>query len=94
VEALIRQHDLGELVSWKPTLFLDSRRLPIQEFTVPTDVPSLTNVKTVNRGLLMGLVGGGVTIIPDRVVVRTNVLPPDRLPKFRPATDATWWWDE
>lgn len=92
-EALIRQNRLGELVSWQPSLFLDSEKLPLQEYVVPTEVPSLTNVKTVNRGLLMGLVGGGVTIVPDRVINRLNVLSADRTPEFRPATDAAWWWD-
>lgn len=92
-EAIIREHKLDEAVSWKPTLFLDADRLPIQEFTVATDVPSLTNVKTVSRTLLMGLVGGGVSIVPDRVVIRTNELPPDRLPEFRAPKNATWWWD-
>lgn len=92
-EALIRQHKLDELVSWKPSLFLDAEKLPLREYTVPTKVPSLTNVKTANRGLLMGLVGGGVTIVPDRVVIRTNVLPEDRTPEFRPMDNATWWWD-
>ncbi len=91
--ALIRQHQLHELVSWQPSLFLDAEKLPLQKYTVPTEVPSLTNVKTVNRGLLMGLVGGGVTIIPDRVVIRTNVLPADRTPEFRPTDNTAWWWD-
>lgn len=92
-EALIRQNQLGELVGWEPSLFLDSEKLPIQEYAVPTEVPSLTNVKTVNRGLLMGLVGGGVAIVPDRVISRMNVLPAERTPEFRPAVDAAWWWD-
>ena len=93
VEALIREHRLNNLVSWTPTLFLDEEKLPIQEFTVPTDVPSLTNVKTVNRSLLMGLVGGGVSIVPNRIIVRTNELSPEKLPDFRPTKTATWWWD-
>ncbi len=92
-EALIREHGLDDSVSWQPTLFLDEERLPLQEYTVPTDVPSLTNVKTVSRTLLMGLVGGGVSIVPDRIVVRTNVMAPEDLPEFHPPKDATWWWD-
>lgn len=92
-EAIIRENHLDSTVGWKPKLFLDSEQLPIQEYTVPTHVPSLTNVKTVSRTLLMGLVGGGVTIVPDRIVTRSNELPAERTPEFRPDKNAGWWWD-
>ena len=95
VAALIRSNRLEEAVGWKPSLLLNAQRLPIAEYSVPTEVPSMANVKSANRGLLLGLIGGGVTIVPNRVVSRTDVLDekdrPAAAPKATGKTD--FWWD-
>ncbi|MEZ6124713.1 MAG: DUF1598 domain-containing protein [Planctomycetaceae bacterium] len=93
--ALIRKFDLLHKISWKAELLLDESRLPLQQYSVPTEVPSLVNVKNTNRSLLIGLIGGGVTVVPDEVIRRTGELtvpePPHRV---RPSTDMrSWWWD-
>ncbi|MCP4785626.1 MAG: DUF1598 domain-containing protein [Fuerstiella sp.] len=92
--ALIQSNDLPNAVGWQPTLLLDDKALPVQEYTVPTEVPSLVNVKSVSRSLLLGVTGGGVTIVPDRIIRRTNVLPADKTPEIMSGDSvASWWWD-
>ena len=92
--ALIRSNRLMELVDWEPSVFLDERALPIREYVVPTQVPSLANVKSANRSLLIGLIGGGVTIVPDRIISRTDELLPEEEPDVAAADDETrFWWD-
>ena len=92
--ALIRSNDLQGVVGWEPTLLLDEKALPVQEYTVPMEVPSLVNVKSVSRSLLLGVTGGGVTIVPDRIIRRTNVLPAEKTPRIQSGDAvASWWWD-
>jgi hypothetical protein len=92
--ALIRSNDLQSVVGWEPTLLLDEKALPVQKYTVPMEVPSLVNVKSVSRSLLLGVTGGGVTIVPDRIIRRTNVLPAERTPVIQvDDAVASWWWD-
>ncbi|MCP4169167.1 MAG: hypothetical protein GY758_00160, partial [Fuerstiella sp.] len=94
VDLLIQSNDLPNAVGWQPTLLLDDKALPVQEYTVPTEVPSLVNVKSVSRSLLLGVTGGGVTIVPDRIIRRTNVLPADKTPEIMSGDSvASWWWD-
>jgi len=73
---------------------LDEKALPVQDYTVPMEVPSLVNVKSVSRSLLLGVTGGGVTIVPDRIIRRTNVLPAEKTPRIQSGDAvASWWWD-
>ncbi|MCP4171639.1 MAG: DUF1598 domain-containing protein [Fuerstiella sp.] len=92
--ALISSNDLPDTIGWQPTLLLDGKALPLQEYVVPLEVPSLVNVKSVSRSLLIGVTGGGVTIVPDRIIRRTNVLPADRTPQIQSGGEvSSWWWD-
>lgn len=94
VAALMRSEQLPQKVGWVPRLFLDNAALPLLRFEVPEEVPSLVNVKSLNRRLLVGLIGGGVVIVPDRVIDQTDVLPADAIPAYAAAEqDAPWWWD-
>jgi hypothetical protein len=93
--ALIRNNNLLKAVGWQPTLLLDEDRLPVQKYTVPRATRSLVNVKSARRGLLLGKISGGVTIVPDRVIARGNVVQSESLPNVRPPEEAGrhWWWD-
>ncbi|MCA9082787.1 MAG: DUF1598 domain-containing protein [Planctomycetaceae bacterium] len=94
VSALIRSERLAEQAGWVPGLFLDDERLPLNEFPVPREVPSLVNVKMSGRSLMIGLIGGGVTIVPEQVIGRTVELKPEQQPTIvAPAVRTTWWWD-
>ena len=95
VAALIRRDNMNAKVGWQPNLLLDNDKLPVQAYNVPTEVPSLVNVKSAGRSLLIGLIGGGVTIYPASVIRRTNELPPDSIPELAvpPKDSGKWWWD-
>lgn len=94
VAALIRAEQLPDRVDWRPSLFLDENKLPISKFHVPAEVGSLVNVKPLGRNLLVGLIGGGVTIVPDHIISRSELLPAADIPVARRPDDAdTWWWD-
>lgn len=94
VVAIIRSQQLAQTVGWSAELFKDETRLPLRKYTVPQEVPSLVNVKSANRSLLIGVIGGGVTIVPDQVIGRSAELQPDQTPSIVAPTDKTvWWWD-
>ena len=95
VVALIRRDNMAQKVNWQPNMLLDSQAFPIQTYNVPTEVPSMVNVKSAGRGLLIGLIGGGVMISPNTVINRTNELPEKNIPVVvSPAgLGSAWWWD-
>ncbi len=95
VTALIRRDNMDLLVNWTPGIMFDEEKLPIQKYNVPTEVPSLVNVKSAGRSLLIGLIGGGVTIYPANIISRTDELAQDKIPSVTaPADDeGSWWWD-
>ena len=93
--ALIRTNGLMDTIDWRPSLFLDDDRLPIQKYIVPTETRSLVNVKSVRCGLLLGKISGGVAIVPDRVISHCNIVESSSLPDALPLSNAEqkWWWD-
>lgn len=94
VAALIQQHGLQEAVAWNPKVLRDSEALPLTEYVVPTEVPSLVNVRSLRSSLLLGLIGGGVTMIPAKVINRTDELESDSVPRVsRTGDKGVWWWD-
>ena len=94
LSALLRTEDLDGRINWPPGLFRDDSKLPLRTYNVPQQVPSQVNVKALNRGLLIGLIGGGVTISPEQVISRTSGLTEDSRPKLQlPQGAQVWWWD-
>ncbi|MCR9202069.1 MAG: DUF1598 domain-containing protein [Planctomycetaceae bacterium] len=94
VTALIRQHDLATRVGWKPSLLLDERQLPLRRYTVPTEVPSMANTRSAGRSLIMGLIGGGVTVVPAQVASQATPLADAAvLPRLDAGDSGLWWWD-
>ncbi len=92
--ALIQTEDLANRAGWQPKLFLDQENLKLQSYPVPKEVPSLVNVKGLGRNLMIGLIGGGVTISPEQVISRTDELTADGTPLLEVPTDQLrWWWD-
>jgi len=92
--ALIRANGLAEAAGWEPSLFLDNAGLPLQKYNVPSETPSLVNVKSARRGMLLGKISGGVTIVPDQVASESRPIEPGSLPLPQPAPAGVgWWWD-
>ena len=102
VAALFKKERLPQKVDWTMSLFLDPSRATIIKGRAPAQVPSVVNLRAARRGLILGLVGGGVTINPMRTVrtisfktdagkrldgIRTGVRS-NPAPKQHP-----WWWD-
>lgn len=100
VAALLRKENVLRRVDWRGSLFNDARRLPLESLPVPDSVPSEATTRPVQRGMMLGLVGG-VTLDPHQVVETLTrqaaegenaaaVLQPRVIP---PADAAHWWWD-
>ena len=101
--ALIKKERLADRVDWKMPLFLDADRVKVPTGPAPRQVKSVFNYKKAQRGILVALIGGGVTIDPLRTVqsAEFKVDPANRLDGVRnsatagaPAAEqASWWWD-
>ncbi len=102
VAALFKKEQLPEKAGWEMSLFGDPARTPLVKRAVPKQVPSISNFKAARRGMILGLVGGGVTIRPMQAInkiefktdegkrlggIRTGALP-EQVPEKHP-----WWWD-
>ncbi|MEZ6061233.1 MAG: DUF1598 domain-containing protein [Planctomycetaceae bacterium] len=92
--ALIRTYRLAERIDWTADLFLDDQRLTLHQYSVAEQVPSQVNVRFTAGQLMIGLVGGGITMVPASVVNRDRLTIRDDLKM--PAMNAepnSWWWD-
>lgn len=100
VAALLRKENVLERVDWRGDLFGDADRLPLESLPVPDSVPSEATTRPVQRGMMLGLVGG-VTLDPHQVAETLTrqaaagenaaaVLQPRVIP---PADATRWWWD-
>lgn len=99
--ALVQQEQLANKVDWKMSTLLDEKRLGYPAFNAPKKIPSSVNYKRAGS-VIVGLVGGGVTIQPQQVLSKAAVPAPAslRLESIRtgaassPRSDAhPWWWD-
>lgn len=99
--ALLNRERLPEQAGWNIDLFLDPERAKVAEGNPPQSVATVVNYRRANRGLIVGLIGGGVTIDPmDTLQSLTfEVKPESRLDGIRsaavaePAEAHPWWWD-
>ncbi|MBT6158289.1 MAG: DUF1598 domain-containing protein [Planctomycetaceae bacterium] len=100
--ALLKKEQLPQKVDWKMSLFLDSAKAKTQLGNAPREVPSAVNYKKARRGMIVGLVGGGVTINADATVraIEFKVDPAVRLGGLRTSAlknnsseTHPWWWD-
>ena len=83
-------------------MLADADKLPHEVGPVPKEVPAMVNIKRVSGSSIIGLIAGGVTIHPGKIVspqaiktdpaLRLDSQRTDALPKDRP-TAQRWWWD-
>ena len=76
--AILKEKGLAEKVGWQKSFFLDGQKMQIEAGEIPKAVRSMCNYKMANRRMVIGLVGGGVTINPRQTV---------RQMKFQPSAD-------
>ena len=100
--ALVRKDDLAGRADWSMSLFLDAEKAPLEKTNVPRRVASVVNTRHVNRGMIIGLIAGGIVIDPQSTVAR-HVADADasqRLAGLRnlaarqdASAEHPWWWD-
>uniref|UniRef100_A0A7C4LQ24 DUF1598 domain-containing protein n=1 Tax=Schlesneria paludicola TaxID=360056 RepID=A0A7C4LQ24_9PLAN len=102
VAALIEREQLAVKVGWKRELFLDAARLPYQSGPAPRQTPAVFNTRRASAGMVVGLLSGGVTIVPRKLAqpaaFQTDVarrlvgVRNEELSAPRSKTHP-WWWD-
>ncbi|HET6426738.1 MAG TPA: DUF1598 domain-containing protein [Planctomycetaceae bacterium] len=100
--ALIERERLVEKIEWNPGVLADAEKLRHEVGPVPKEVPAMVNIKRVSGSSIIGLIAGGVTIHPGKMVspqaiktdpaLRLDSQRADALPKDRPTAER-WWWD-
>ena len=98
--ALLKEKGLAEKVGWQKSFFLDVRKMPIEAGEIPKEVLPTSNYKMANSRMVIGLVGGGVTINPRQTVrqMKFEPSPGNRLNQLqkniaaeKPPASHSWW---
>jgi len=101
VAALIDKEQLGQQVDWTPTVFLDEQKLDISHGNIPKQVHAIVNIKKAQRGMIMGLVGGGVVLNANATLARfldedendKSLQKSHDAAKLSDEAKTRWWWD-
>ena len=101
--ALLRNEGLPEQVDWPMTIFMQESHPQFPKGHTPRTVASVANARRASRGMVLGLVGGGVVIHPQRTIgqidIRVDAKRGLEDARSRPTATgdrdhrATWWWD-
>jgi hypothetical protein len=97
--ALFEKEQLPQRVDWSMDLFLDETKAPLAKGNAPSKVASVCNYRKAGSRMV-GLVGGGVTISPNRLLRQVafkregNRELESSGRNSVPSSDLkTWWWD-
>ncbi|MCA9057422.1 MAG: DUF1598 domain-containing protein [Planctomycetaceae bacterium] len=92
---LIQRAQSSGSLRWTPTVLSDEQRLPLQKFNVPREVPSLVRVRMAGQRTVLGVIAGGVTINPRRILDDVQLAEDQTRLQISPhdAGQQTWWWD-
>jgi hypothetical protein len=98
--ALIQTDGLPGKVGWKPSLFLDAKRLRLPAQAVPRQVETVINHRVINRVHIVAGVSGGVMVAAKDVINDGRQTDTQgRLAADRNASSSekraagAWWWD-
>ena len=100
--ALMKKEGLPQKAEWRMSLFLDQQRAKTQKGNAPREVPTAVSYRKVRRGMIVGLIGGGVTINATATVrsIRYKTDAAARLDGIHQAAmkkdgpkQHPWWWD-
>lgn len=99
---LLRKERLPERIGWNMAFFLSTERAKLAKGTVPKQIQSIYNTRSVRGRLVLGLVSGGVLLSPKQAVEQIpSKISDDKqfqqrrlkaLKTTRPDTHP-WWWD-
>lgn len=101
LSALLRKEQLTDQVGWDHRFFLSESDYLIPQGNIPTQVPTAMNYKKAG-GLMICLVGGGVTINAQAVLRQTEFITTrdnsleEKRQSMRQRTGkkaVRWWWD-
>lgn len=93
--AVIERSRTERLLNWQPLVLNDAQRLPLQEFGIPAETPSIVKVRMAGSRTVLGLIAGGVTVTPRRILAetRTSVNTDGLALPVRTNHNSAWWWD-
>lgn len=100
--ALFKKERLPQKIGWRMPLFLDAQRAHYAAAPTPKHVDSVVNYRKAGRGMIVGLIGGGVVINAMDTVraIEFKTDEADRVEGVRrgalenPHPEAhPWWWD-
>ena len=93
--ALIQRTRAAGNLDWQPTAFNDEQRLAVQEFGVPKETPSIVKVRMAGSRTVLGLIAGGVTVTPRRILDDVKPAEDEAALELPVRTDQnpSWWWD-
>ena len=72
---IMRGERLADRIAWRPTVLADAAALPVPVGPAPKTVPTAFNTKRAGRGLVIGLIGGGVELRPGAVLRSVGIVP-------------------
>ncbi len=99
--ALLQKEQIPQNVGWQQKLFLDPERATLAAGNIPKEVKSVANSRRAAR-LIVGLVGGGVEIVPRELLARSEFKRGGNRELERAFRQSTpeeadgkivWWWD-
>ena len=93
--AIMQQAADSERLLWRPVVLLDQTLLPVAEFPVPRETPSLVQVRMAGSRTVLGLIAGGVTVTPRKILATATVQKDvsSTLVTSGQSSDRQWWWD-
>ena len=95
VAAIVERSRSENRLNWQSLVFADEQRLPLHEFGIPKETPSIVKVKMAGERTILGLIAGGVTVTPRRILADAKMATDGdglALP-VRTNNNSSWWWD-
>ena len=93
--AIVERSRTETRLNWNPLAFDDEQRLPLQEFGIPKVTPSIVKVRMAGERTVLGLIAGGVTVTPRRILAdaKTTTDGDGLALPVRTNNNSSWWWD-